>query len=139
MENIIISDKENLEKLKEKIISDGMEKFHVLADFDGTLTYDHDANGKIYPSLISVLRDGDYISKEYAEKAHELFVKYRPKEKDESLPLEERKQAMTNWWNEHFKLLKESGLNKKHLEKIIELGIIRLRKGSKELMSYLDE
>lgn len=137
MENIIISNQEHFEQLKQKIISEGKDKFHVLADFDGTLTYDHDANGKLYPSLISVLRDGDYISKEYAEKAHELAAKYRPIEKNESIQLEERKQAMTIWWSEHFKLLKESGLNKKHLEKIIELGIIRLRKGSREIIDYL--
>lgn len=137
MENVIISNSENLEKIKNKIISEGKDKFHVLSDFDGTLTYDHDVAGKLYPSLISVLRDGDYISKEYAKKAQELAKKYRPKEKEESIPLEERKNLMKSWWSEHFELLKESGLNKKHLEKIIELGIIRLRKGSKELMDYL--
>jgi len=139
MEKIIISNPENVEEIKKKIISEGKEKFHVLADFDGTLTYDHNEKGKLYPSLISVLRDGDYISKDYAEKAHELANKYRPKEKDESLPLAERKQAMTNWWNEHFDLLIKSGLNEKHLEDIANSGIIKLRKGSRELIDYLHE
>ncbi len=137
MENIIISTPEKVEEIKNKIISEGKEKFHVLSDFDGTLTYDHDKKGKLYPLLISVLRDGDYISKDYAEKAHELANKYRPVEKDENVPIKERKQAMKNWWSEHFDLLIKSGLNKKHLESIIDSGIIKLRNGSKELINYL--
>ena len=77
-QNIIISNPKHFEEIKQKIISDGAGRFHVLADFDGTLTYNHDKNGKLYPPLISILRDRDYISKEYAEKAHELANKYRP-------------------------------------------------------------
>lgn len=139
MENVIISNPKNVEEIKKKIISEGKEKFHVLADFDGTLTYDHDETGKLYPSLISVLRDGDYISKDYAGKAHELYNKYRPKEKDDSLSIQERKQEMAKWWNEHFDLLIKSGLNEKHLEDIVNSGVIRLREGSRELINYLHE
>lgn len=138
MEKIIVSNLKNVKEIENKIVSDGKLKFHVLADFDGTLTGDHDENGKLYPPLISVLRDGDYISKDYAKKAHELANYYRPKEQDESIPMNERKKFMLEWWSKHFNLLIKSGLNKKHLEEIVNSGIIKLRKGAREFLEYLN-
>jgi len=139
MENTVISKPKHFEEIKQRIIFGGAEKLQVIADFDNTLTYAHKKDGKRLPSLISVLRDGDYISKEYAEKAHELFNKYHPKEKDETLSDEERKKIMNQWWNEHFDLLIKSGLNKKHLEDIVKSNTIKLRKGIPEMINYLHE
>lgn len=131
MENIVIPNPEKLEELKNKIISDGADKLQVIVDFDNTLTYAHRKDGKRIPSLISILRDGDYISKDYAEKAHELYNKYHPRENEPEISLK--------WWAEHFDLLIKSGLKKKHLEEIASAGIIRLREGIPEMMDYLHE
>lgn len=119
-------------------IEQGKEKLHILADFDGTLTKPY-VNGKEVPSAISILRNSDYISKDYAEKAHALADKYRPIEKNPDIPFEEKKKAMNEWWTEHFKLLIKSGLNKVHLEKIIQDERFQFRRGVSEFLDILHE
>ena len=56
-------------EIKKKIIEQGHEKFHVLADFDRTLTKCFNGGEKA-SSLISHLRNGKYLSTSYVEKAH---------------------------------------------------------------------
>ena len=136
MENVIVSDEERLEKLKQNILEAGAEKFHVLADFDRTLTKAF-VDGEKIPSFISELRRGDYIGLEYAKKANALFDKYHPIEMDHSISDEEKSKAMHDWWSEHFELLMESGLNKKHLEAIVASGKIHFRDGALEFLDFL--
>lgn len=138
MENVIISNPTKVKEIQEKIISQGRDNFHVLADFDRTLTKPF-VNGKKTPSVISVLRDGNYISKEYAKKAHELFNKYHPIENDQTIPKEERKKAMYSWWSEHFELLIKSGLKKTHIKEIVKQDKIEFREGAFEFFDYLNE
>lgn len=138
MEDVVISDVEKLEKTKKLILEQGGEKVHVLADFDRTLTKAF-VNDKKIPSIISVLRDEDYLSEEYSEKAKALANKYHPIEIDNCVPMEEKKKAMQEWWTQHFDLLIKSGLNKKHLEKVIENGNIQFREGASEFFDFLHE
>lgn len=135
-ENILISNPEELEKLKKSISKAGAEKLHVLADFDRTLTTAF-VDGKSIPSLISILRDGNYLTHDYAEKAHTLYDKYHPIEIDLNISLEEKKKEMREWWIAHFDLLINSGLNKEDLEKIIKLGRVRLREGASDFIDFL--
>jgi len=136
MKNLIIVDNKDLERKKEIFSKEGKDKIHVVTDFDRTLTKVY-VNGKMIPSIISILRDGDYISKDYAEKAHALYNKYRPIEKDSNIPIKEKKKKMKEWWAEHFKLLIKSGLNKKHLEIIIKHENIKFREHALEFFSIL--
>ena len=132
----IVSDPEKLEKTKRAIAEAGPEHLHVLADFDRTLTMAF-VDGKSVPSLISVLRDGGYLTPDYAEKAHALANKYHPIEQDQNIPFEEKKIAMDEWWREHFKLLIESGLKKSDLEKAVVSGKVKLRDGFAEFADLL--
>ena len=136
MENIAISNPKELEKPKESISEDGSEKLHILADFDRTLTTAF-VDGKSTPSLLSILRDGNYLTPDYAEKAHALFAKYRPIETNPEISLKEKKKAMREWWTTHFNLLIKSGLNKKDLEKAIASGKIRFREGALDFIEFL--
>jgi len=138
MENVVIFDIEGLEKTKKKILEQGKDRIHVLADFDRTLTKCF-VNSKKIPSIISVLRDEDYLSEEYSEKAKALANKYHPIEVDSAISVEEKKKAMHDWWTSHFDLLIKSGLNKKHLEKVIENGNIQFRGGVSEFFDFLHE
>lgn len=139
MKNLIIPNKEKLERIKEEIQKQGSKNLHILTDFDRTLTYAKSAEGENIPAIISILRNGNYLAEGYAEKAHALFNKYHPIEIDTSIPNKEKKKAMHEWWTSHFKLLIESGLNKKDLEAIVETGIVKLREGVKELFDYLNQ
>ena len=137
MDNVVISDEENLNKAKKLFLEQGKEKLHVIADFDRTLTKAF-VNGEKIPSIISVLRNEDYLNPEYSEKAKALFNKYHPIEMDFSIPVQERKKAMHEWWSTHFDLLIKSGLNKKHLKKVVESGKIQFREGVPEFLDFLN-
>lgn len=134
----IIPNPENLEVLKSKIKEGGFSNLHVLADFDRTLTYAF-VDGVKIPSVISMLRDGKYLASGYAEKAHALFDKYHPIEMDLDISLVDKKKAMQEWWETHFKLLVESGLTRDDLEDIVQDGPVRLREGIPEFLDFLYE
>ncbi|MBU1203880.1 MAG: hypothetical protein KKG60_02305, partial [Nanoarchaeota archaeon] len=134
--NLIISSQKNLSKLKNIIAAKGKETFHVLSDFDNTLISAF-VDGKKVRSIIAQLRDGNYLTKDYASKANALFEKYHPIEISQKVPLEEKTKAMREWWTTHFDLLISSGLNKKDLKKVVESGKVRLRKGAREFLGFL--
>jgi len=137
-ENLIIVNRGKLEKSKNLISKQGVKKLHILSDFDKTLTKAF-VWGKSVPSLISLLRDGDYLGQEYAEKAHQLYDKYHPIEINPNIPLFDKKKAMEEWWNTHFDLLIKSGLNKKHLRKMVETGGVEFREGFTQFSNFLKE
>ena len=110
MDNIVIDNKENLKRTKSLILQDSAKQLQVRSDFDRTLTYAH-VDGEARPSIISVLRDGNYLTDDYAQKAHALYSKYHQIEKDPYISLNKKKKAMLEWWKKHFDLLINSGLN----------------------------
>ena len=79
------------------------------------------------------------MSEDYAKKAHTLFDKYYPIEIDTEIPFIEKKKLMNEWWNLHFKLLIESGLNRSDLKDIVENGIVKFRDGVQWFIDYLHE
>ena len=135
---VLISNPEKLQEKIQKFKEGGIEKIHVLADFDKTLTRAF-MGKKGFPSVISLLRDGTYLTPDYAEKAHALFNEYHPDEINLSLSLDQRKQRMKEWWEKHFQLLINSGLEKKDLEDIVGSGNIQFRDGAEELLKALRE
>lgn len=136
MENVIVVDTKELEKSKKLISKNGAQKFHILSDFDRTLTAAF-ADGKSIPSLMSILRDGNYLTPDYAQKAQALYNKYHPIEIDQKIPLEEKKKAMYEWWTIHFDLLIKSGLNKRDIERVVESGKVKFRDGFPEFVNFL--
>lgn len=136
IEDIVISNRKELKKLKKLISEGGAEKLHVLADFDRTLTTAF-FNGKSVPSLISILRDSSYLTPDYAKKANKLYTKYHPIEIDQKIPLKKKKMAMQKWWAIHFDLLIKSGLNKKDLKRVVDSGRIKFRDGFEEFIDFL--
>jgi len=141
MENVIITNEKKFEELKERFKKAGVEKLHVLADFDRTLTYAFNPPkvGKKIPSLISVLRDEKYLTPDYPTKAIALFEKYHSIEINPSIPVKEKKRAMEQWWQEHFGLLIKSNLNIKDIERAVHSANIVLRQGAVEFFNILKE
>lgn len=133
---VIIADEKELDEKIKKISEGGAENLHIVSDFDRTLTTAF-VNGRNTPSLISILRDGNYLGSDYAEKAHVLFNKYHKIEIDLKIPLEQKKKAMLEWWEKHFDLLIKSGLNKKDVENAMKSGKIKLRDGCLAFLDFL--
>lgn len=136
--NILISNPTKLEDLKKSISEDRTEKLYVLADFDRTLTNSF-VDGEKVPSLISILRDGNYLTSDYVQKAHDLYNKYYPIEIDPNIPIKEKKKAMNEWWTTHFDLLIKSGLDKKDIEDVVRSKKIKFRNGFSDFINILKE
>ena len=136
--DVVIVNEQDL-KSKIKAFKDGgKNKLHVLSDFDGTLTKVY-VNGKKVPSIISILRDEDYLVEGYADKAKVLFAKYHPMEISHDLTLNEKRNAMGNWWTEHNELLIDSKLNLNDVKKAIKSDNLQFREGSLDFMKSLNE
>ncbi len=137
-EGIIIKNEKRLNEIKRKIREGGKEKFHVIADFDRTLTKAF-VKGQKTPTVIAQVRNGNYLTKDYASRAHKLFDKYHPIEIDPHISPEEKNDKMREWWRAHFELLVECGFNKKVIEEIVAKGGIEFRKGTLEFIDNLHE
>ena len=107
MENIIILNPENVEDIKKQIVSEGKDKFHVLSYFDGTLTYHHDINGKIYPSLISVLREGDYISYMARCSIHKYYREVKRRAEPEAMERYDMPPLITQKLEEYKEIIRQ--------------------------------
>ncbi|MEI6420510.1 MAG: hypothetical protein WCO30_02640 [bacterium] len=123
-----------LETILKDLLAEGVDKLHVLADFEGTLTKEF-VDGKKVLSIVYVLRDcPGYLSTEYQEEANNLFDEYHPYENNLSLSIENRSAKMHEWWTKHFNLLIKSGLKKEHIEKVATSGIVQFRDGAKAFL-----
>ncbi|MDD3646345.1 MAG: hypothetical protein PHH06_02960 [Candidatus Gracilibacteria bacterium] len=138
MSSIFYSNKTDFEKIIQNIKENGAEKLHFLADFDRTLTKSF-IDGEARPSLIGAMRQGGYLGEEYTKEAYRLFDEYHPIEVNPIIPLEEKKVKMSQWWNKHLELLINSKLNKKHIDEVINSGILELREGVGEFIVFLEQ
>lgn len=111
MTNILIPNPQDFDTKLQNIIAWWPEKFHVIADFDRTLTKAF-AEWKPTVSLITRLQNWFYPP-EYAEKSNAIFNKYHPIEIDPNISLEEKKKAMTKRRDEQFNLMLSYGLTRK--------------------------
>ncbi len=133
-----IANKEAVEAKLSAIRGDGAGELHVVSDFDRTLTHAYFEDGG-HHSIIALLRSGDYLTPDYAERAWALYNKYRPLETDSSIPLAEKQEKMSGWWEEHLHLMIECGMNKSVVDDIVRRRCIRFREGTLELLDVLHE
>jgi len=135
MENIIIPDKKKLEETIKKISKQGKNKFHVLADFDRTLTKGKFNGDAKVTSIINLIALGGHLNKDYQEKANELYEKYYVIEHNLNIPLEKKRKEMVNWWTKHSQLLIDSGLNLKVLKEVVKKNNPHFRES---IFNFLD-
>ncbi len=138
MQNIIIPNPKHLEETIQKMKKDGPDKIHVLSDFDRTLTMSS-VNGIRIPSIIALIREGNYLSQDYVKKAYELYDIYHPIENNTKIPKKEKNIKMIEWWKKHFALLIKSGMNKDVAKDIILKKKIPFRTGAFELFDFLNQ
>ena len=131
----------NSKKLQEqiKIIKEyGISRFHVITDFDRTLTKCFVDNNKS-STLIAYMRNGRYLTPDYPDKAFALFDKYHPIEIDPKISIQEKSKKMDEWWNLHTDLLVKSGMSKEVIEDIVKKNKLHFRKGALEFIDILHE
>jgi hypothetical protein len=87
MTNILISNQKSFDEKLQKIIDWGKENFHVIADFDRTLTKAF-VDGKKNTALISIIQEKWYLWTDFIEQSRKKFEKYHPIEIDPNISLE---------------------------------------------------
>ncbi|MBW2998643.1 hypothetical protein KY321_03835, partial [Candidatus Woesearchaeota archaeon] len=137
MNNIHIDNQELLNEKISKIKADGLDNLHVVSDYDRTLTKCFH-EGKKRSSVISLIRSGGYLTKDYPEKAFALFDKYHPYEMDKDLDLEIKSKYMQEWWTTHRELLMKSGMNKGVIDDILRKYSSLFREKTRELLKELN-
>jgi len=85
MENVYISNQNELDRKIETIKRDGASKLHLVSDFDKTITRFR-VNGKPVSPVIAILRDEGHLTEDYPGRAKELFATYHPFEIDKDMP-----------------------------------------------------
>ncbi len=138
LKNLIISNEQDLEDKIKMISKDGKGNFYVLADFDRTLTKAF-VEGVKSPTAIAQIRNGNYLTPDYAPRAHELFDVYHPIEINSKVSSKEKNLKMHEWWKKHFDLLVECGLSKEVMQKIVSQRTLKFRKGAIEFIDLLHE
>lgn len=134
---IIIPDPKKVENIIKNLSQQGYKNLHILADFDRTITKAFTKGKKEVSSTISILRKENYLKRNYSQKAYALFDKYHPIEIDPTICLEDRRKQMESWWEEHSKLLIDSNLNIKDIEKAAKSDNIQIRHKAVEIFQLL--
>jgi cytosolic 5'-nucleotidase 3 len=116
--NILLANQNDLNKKIEKLVEEGIQKVHIVSDFDRTITKCY-VNGKKIPSVFAIIRSQNYLGEEYTKKATELASIYHPIEINAELPFEFRYMKMQEWWEKHRELLIESHITEDIIDKII--------------------
>ena len=126
------------EQLKKKLAQFNKTNFHLVADFDGTLTKAF-INGKKVFSSYAYVRNKDYLGNEFSKISTQLKDHYRPIEFDPLVPQEEKNQKMEEWWTKHYELLIKHGMNLGIIKEILKTEKIELRQGYQKFFSLIKE
>tara|TARA_Y100000310_G_C20632880_1_gene789581 strand:- start:635 stop:1516 length:882 start_codon:yes stop_codon:yes gene_type:complete len=135
-ENIHIKHQEKVDEKIQEFIIDGVSSFHVVADFDRTLTCGFNGEKKVN-SGYACIRDGNYLSKEFTQKANALFEYYYPIEVSHSISFEEKNEKMKEWWNKGWQLLKKYDITLQILQDIAQKNKKYLRSGVDQFFEFL--
>jgi|ETN02SMinimDraft_2_1059926.scaffolds.fasta_scaffold155607_1 5'-nucleotidase len=115
---IHIPKQEELTKKLAEFKRDGFSGFHVVADFDRTLTKGH-IDGKHF-STSELVKNELHFSSEYQIEYKKLHDEYYSQEISPFIPLDQKKKLMNEWWNKFLQLTVDSGLKLEMLENIIK-------------------
>lgn len=138
MSRILIPNKKNFETKLQNIIAWWPENFHVITDFDRTLTKAF-VDGKKNTALISIIQEKWYLWTDFTEQSRKNFEKYHPIEIDPNISLEEKKKAMYEWWNGQNNLLVQSWLTRDIIKEVVLWETIDFRKWYKIFFDILQK
>lgn len=136
--NILISDSQEFQRKLNLIISWGSQNFHVIADFDRTLTKAF-VDWNFRASLESVLENWWYLWSDYSARSKANFDKYHPIEIDSTIPLEDKKSAMLERRTNQFQAMIECGLTKNIIQEAMKSDTIVFRNWHEEFFDILLE
>jgi HAD superfamily phosphoserine phosphatase-like hydrolase len=104
--------------------AEGAESWHVLLDFDRTLTCANESGKDFYTWTILE----SYLPEEFRKPSAELYQQYRPIE----LRGEMTEAIANEWWNKSLQMMKEAGVNLREVEHEF-MSRASIRPGVKEI------
>lgn len=136
MKDLLIVDSAKLKSKIEKITVDGLDKLHVVTDFDRTLTT-VDSNDQTPSTSWAVFTA--VLGTSYTAERQKLFDIYRPTETDSSLDYSYRLNQMETWWKKHLDLLIQHKVHKDTVESIISSTKLNFRKDTLDLFNFINK
>ncbi|XP_036334182.1 7-methylguanosine phosphate-specific 5'-nucleotidase [Rhagoletis pomonella] len=138
-ENCKIKDRQRVEKTLNEFVAGGHERLQVVSDFDYTITKQRTANGTSVPSSFNIFEECKSLPVNFVKEARELHDTYRPIEVDPHIPLEEKAQAMIEWWTKSGKNLMGFAFDLNEIDEITKKYAHSVRNNTQELFWYLNE
>lgn len=126
MTDILIPNQKTFDEKLQRFIAWGPDNFHVIADFDRTLTKAF-VDGKPRSSLESILEQEGYLGEEYSQKSLNNFTTYHPIEIDPTVSLEDKKKAMMKRRTKQFALMLEVGITRDVIKKTVQSKLVNFR------------
>lgn len=126
MTDIHISNQDKLKSKIKHLRESGIEKVHIITDFDRTLTTRNN-DGTIATTSWAIFAQA--LPESYVVERKELFEQYRPIEIDTSLDTEIRAKHMEEWWKKHLDLLIKYKLSKDTVSQVAHKANITIRDG----------
>ncbi|XP_063923894.1 7-methylguanosine phosphate-specific 5'-nucleotidase [Zophobas morio] len=136
--HVHIKDPEKLNVKLNGIINGSFEQLQIVSDFDLTITKQHE-NGKRHLSSFRMFGYCPSLTDEYKEKSHQIYSKYHPMEYDPTIPENEKRELMQEWWSQSEKALHGLMVSAKEIDEAVANLATSLRDGTKELFQTLSE
>lgn len=118
--------------------ADGPSHLGIISDFDNTLTT-YRVNGISGPSTFKVLELSGLFSEEFKEKSMALSNRYKPLEKDQSIPHEEKFKMMDDWWTSTFTNYLGEDILQSSMPEMLRRSNIRFRHGIDTMITQCRE
>lgn len=119
----------NTDKLEKLKINE--DNVYFVLDFDKTIT------AKESEDSWSV--SGRLLGEEFAKEIDELYIKYRPIELDYIITIEEKENAMVEWYSKCMHLYYKYHLTEEKLKKSVKESNLIFRDGAKEFLKKANE
>ncbi len=129
-----------MQSISEKIMKIqewGVNKLHILADFDRTLTKGFYQWKKI-SSIASFLYTWDYLFSAYQEQWQALFDHYYPIEQDHTIDRGTKKKSMQERWTKHLDILIKYKLSRNDIADIVQQDLLQLRDGYAQFFAQIN-
>ncbi len=126
MEQVLIADRETLQRKIAHFQRAGIERLCVVSDWDRTLTKARTEDGKDATSYSAIVR-GAYLGDAYRHEMDRLYARYRPIEVSRTISEREKQNAMRDWWMAAFAMMQQYGLTKRMIADMADRDLIHLR------------
>lgn len=136
MTDIHISNQDELKSKIKHLRESGMERLHIITDFDRTITARNN-DGSIATTSWAIF--AQVLPESYVVERKELFEHYRPIEIDTSLDIETRTKYMREWWNRHLDLLIRYKLSKDTVSQVAHKANITIRDGVAKFFKFTNK